>query len=259
MMVRNLETFPTSRGARARFRIVREAEGQVETRATELTEKIHDPNRKPVEAKNLAQAVEKFESELREYEALTRKTPDEHTKTLALKRMLPLPIRHMLQTVGLTGYHESKEYSLKNAREFRNERAGGDSQAVKTSAGKVNLDGIDHLDDGEPQEPLDEQEALALQKGKGKGFKGECYNCGKTGHRAADCFAKGGGKEGGQKGQKGGYGKGPVAGILQGFGGALFGQPQGQGPGKGGGYKGKGKSWGNPKGKGAYGKGSAGP
>ena len=162
----------------------------------------------------------------------------------------------MLQTVEITGYKDSKEYALKKAREIRNERAIGDSQVTKTSAGKVNLDGIDHLDDSEVQESLDEQEVLAMQKkGKGKGFKGECFNCGKTGHRAADCFAKGGGKEGGQKGQKGGYGKGPVAGIVQGFGGALFGQSQGQGPGKGGGPKGKGKPWSS---KGAYGKGSAG-
>ena len=50
----------------------------------------------------------------------------------------------------------------------------------------------------------EDAEALALGKeGKDKGFKGVRYNCGKTGHRAADCRAKGGGKEGlGQKGQK---------------------------------------------------------
>ena len=50
-------------------------------------------------------------------------------------------------------------------------------------------------------------------KGKGKGkagrFEGVCYNCGKTGHRSRDCWAKGGGK-GDQKGKgndanKGGY------------------------------------------------------
>ena len=65
MIVRNLESLTVSRGARAWFRIVREAEGQVEARATELTERIHDPNRKPVGANNQGQAVEKFEAEPR--------------------------------------------------------------------------------------------------------------------------------------------------------------------------------------------------
>ena len=113
MIVRNLESLTASRGARAWFRIVREAEGQVGARATELTEKLHDPSRKPVDAKDLAQAVEKLESELREFEAITGKTPDEHAVTLALKRMLPKNIRSMLQTVDVQGYRPSKEYVLK--------------------------------------------------------------------------------------------------------------------------------------------------
>ena len=58
------------------------------------------------------------------------------------------------------------------------------------------MDGLDHLD-GHGDEPAEDADALALaKKGKGKGFKGECFNCGKTGHRPADCWAKGGGKEG---------------------------------------------------------------
>ena len=73
LVVRNLETLTTSRGARAWYRIVREAEGQIEARATELTEKLHDPHRKPVDAKDLAQAVEKLESELWEFEAIMSK------------------------------------------------------------------------------------------------------------------------------------------------------------------------------------------
>ena len=44
-------------------------------------------------------AVEELESELREYAAITGKEPEEQTKMLALKRMLPKVIRDMLQTV----------------------------------------------------------------------------------------------------------------------------------------------------------------
>ena len=80
MFVRNLESLVSSRGARALYRIVREAKGQVEARATELTELLHDPHRKPVEANNLVTAVEKLEALLREFEAITGKPPDEHAK-----------------------------------------------------------------------------------------------------------------------------------------------------------------------------------
>ena len=59
---------------------------------------------------------------------------------------------------------------------------GGDKKT-----GGQPLNRLDHLD-GQEDGAEEDQEALALgKKGKGKGFKGECYNCGKTGHRAADC------------------------------------------------------------------------
>ena len=219
--------------------------GEIEARAAELTEKLHDAKRKPVLAKDLAMTIEQFESELREFEAITGKPPDEHAKALALKRMLPPSIRQMLQTVEKTTYKLCKEYALKQAREMRNERSGDDSSG-KTIPGR--LGDLDHVDDEEGGEGEDDPEALALQKkGKGNGFKGECYNCGKTGHRAADCWAPGGGKEGGQKGQKGGYGKG--GGIME----AVLGQGYDKGKGK------KGKPWGKGQKGGYYGKGKGGP
>ena len=67
---------------------MREADGPIEARATELTKKLNDPNRKPVGPKDLDQAVAKLEAELREFEPITSKTQDEHAKILALKRVL---------------------------------------------------------------------------------------------------------------------------------------------------------------------------
>ncbi len=61
------------------------ADAQIEARATELTEKLHDPNRNAVGAKDLAQAVERFDAELMELEAITGKAPEEHSKLLAIR------------------------------------------------------------------------------------------------------------------------------------------------------------------------------
>ena len=45
---------------------------------------------------------------------------------------------------------------------------------------KSPIDGLDHLEENEG-ESIGEQEALALQKkGKCKGIKGRCFNCGMT-------------------------------------------------------------------------------
>ena len=85
------------------------------------------------------------------------------------------------------------------------------------------------------------EDILAMMTGKGKG-RGDiiCYNCGKTGHMAKDCWAspKGGGK-GGKDGGKGNYGK------------MNYGKPTGNYFGKSndkGKFGGKGNTKGGPKG-----------
>ena len=90
---------------------------------------------------------------MREFEAITGKVPDEHAMTLALKRMLPTNIRGMLQTVEVQGYKPSKEYAFKRAREFRNERASGDTPGG--GKGGQPLDGLDHLKEEEEESMTD--------------------------------------------------------------------------------------------------------
>ena len=74
-IVRNMETLPKSKGIRAWYRIMHEAEGQLETKKMDLSEKLFDPNRKSVAAKDVVNAIEQCESELREYATLCKRDP----------------------------------------------------------------------------------------------------------------------------------------------------------------------------------------
>ena len=101
---------------------MREAEGQVETKRSEITEKVFDSNRKAVAAKDVATTIEQWQGEIREYTNLTGFGVENHQKMLNLKRMLPKTIKDMLQTIELTDYKEAKEHVLKQARALKNER-----------------------------------------------------------------------------------------------------------------------------------------
>ena len=101
---------------------MREAEGQVETKKCEITERVFYSGRKAVAAKDVVTTIEKWEGELREYTSLTGLVVENTLKILNLKRMLPKTIKDMLQTVELTDYNEAKEYVIKQARVFQNEK-----------------------------------------------------------------------------------------------------------------------------------------
>lgn len=66
-MVRTLSTQRKTRGIRAWVRVMREAEGQAEANKLELAGKLHDTNRKAVNATELPVAISQWEGELREY------------------------------------------------------------------------------------------------------------------------------------------------------------------------------------------------
>ena len=115
-MVRNLNSQGKARGVLAWYRVVREAEGQVETKRIEITEKVFDANRKQVAVKDVATAIAQWEGELREYTNMTGREAEDSLKVVHLKRMLPNTIRDMLQTVRLTTFKECKVYALEQAR-----------------------------------------------------------------------------------------------------------------------------------------------
>ncbi len=62
---RSLSSQGKPRGVLTWYRVMREAEGQVETRAIEITEKVFDSDRKAVAAKDVAYTIEQ-RGEIRE-------------------------------------------------------------------------------------------------------------------------------------------------------------------------------------------------
>ena len=88
-IVRNQNTRGKVRGLVAWYRTLREAEGQMETKKQEMTERVFYSGRKAVAAKDVAATIETWEGELREYKELTGNSVDNTLKVLNLKRILP--------------------------------------------------------------------------------------------------------------------------------------------------------------------------
>ena len=53
------------------YRTLREAEGQVSQKRSEISEKVYSPDRKAVAAKDVVLTLEAYESDNREYQILT--------------------------------------------------------------------------------------------------------------------------------------------------------------------------------------------
>ena len=115
-IVRKQNTQGKARGLIAWYRTLREAEGQVEEKRTEITEKVFYAGRKAVAAKDVVATIATREEEVREYKMLTGLEVDNHFMMLNLKRILPTDIEEMSQTVEMSDYVLAKEYALKQAR-----------------------------------------------------------------------------------------------------------------------------------------------
>ena len=115
-IVRNQNTQGKARGLIAWYRTLRDAEGQVETKRSEITEKVFYSGRKAVAPKDVVSTIETWEEELREYKMLTGLDVDNTLKLLNLKRTLPEEVEDMLRTVEITDYALAKVYAIKQAR-----------------------------------------------------------------------------------------------------------------------------------------------
>ena len=163
--------------------------------------------------------------------------------------------KHIGDTISGLDYNEAKKKVNDHVTTNLEARAGGsddmDLGRCGTGEGTGKEDEEKKTENDQEEEGWEQR--LATLKGQGKG----CYNCGKMGHIAANCYSKGGGKggkggwqqqgkggwpqqgKGGEgfqegKGKSKGKGKGPRTGCFT-CGGAHYASncPQGKGKGKG--------------------------
>ena len=220
-IIRNQNTKGKARGLVAWYRTLREAEGQIPQKWSEITEKVFQPDRKAVAAKDVVSTLEAYESDIREYQILTGNRMDETMMVVNLKKMMPEAIRERLETLDLQTYSEAKEYAIKQSRNLKktsksstldpleNEEETEDSRKKKTRF-------QEESQEEEEEDSYSRDDFLAwLGKGPGKGkakgngkgkngkggFQGTCHYCGVYGHRINECRKKDADMKGKGKGQ----------------------------------------------------------
>ena len=78
-----------ARGLIAWYRTLREAEGQVAAKRSEITEKVYQSDRKAVAIKDVVSTLDAYENDVREYKILTNNTVEDAIMLINLKKMVP--------------------------------------------------------------------------------------------------------------------------------------------------------------------------
>jgi hypothetical protein len=152
-----------ARGLIAWFRTLREAEGQVTAKRSEITEKVYQSDRKSAAIKDVVSTLEAYENEVREYKILTGNTVEDSIKVLNLKKMVPEVIRERLETHDVQTYAEAKEYALKQVRNLKKTSKTHQLDLNEEEGEKENKP------EGEEEEYSKEDLLAWLGKGPGKG------------------------------------------------------------------------------------------
>ena len=207
-------------------RLYKDSYGTKEARITRLGEIISRPTR-VTRKQDLSQALDSWERNLQEYERLKGTAHCEFGAVSGLKQLVPAEIARLLETQpGLRRLSPALTYVREQAKILL-DHVKVEAPAKKAPTGPVPspsaidsdvVMGTNALGEAMSEVECDgaddgacDVDVNAFTKGspKGKGrIQGNCWQCGKQGHRADECFSKGGGKAKGYKGQEKGQVKG---------------------------------------------------
>ena len=230
-----------SRGVKSWWKLKQMAQGMTGERLVGLSERIINPPR-CAKTQDLQAAVDLWESWVREVEC-AEGSIQECLKITGLTKLLPDHLATYVQAHGFDCYSDLKRYVDRQISQHRENWFGGTQSPGTTSKGVGGRTAMDigavqqaaealaaaaqqqqptegyrvHWDDAleEGDIDADKEKAMAIG-GKGRQFQGNCYSCGKKGHRAHECrsnpYGKGGKNQeswgstwGNQQGQWGSY------------------------------------------------------
>ena len=222
------DDFPDTRGGNAWLRILREFEGITGQRLAGMVERIFSPKR-CVKYSETTQAIATWEIMVRDFCKGAKTTFCDILMVHGVKKVVPLELEKDItrSSTTLRSYDLVKNYILDQVNVRKEPHY--QTNAPSSKAANMDLDKVAYKDGQEPEwgEDDDQEEGSAedgmfgLGGGKGNGrreFQGECYNCGKWGHRSQHCplktgnKGKGKGDKGNGKGEKGSSGKGQSGG-----------------------------------------------
>ena len=226
-MLRNLErTDQITRGPVAWYRMFKEAKGVTGIRLQGLLTRILTPAARLSKIEEIVSGIELWESYVHEYNHSKGSDLDDSELLFGFKNLLPIEFATLLQNMGYESYTKAKFYIIQQVTQRRVATfAEAPTSDVKPKPKEKDSMDTMHVASWDYASPIAEtqtseeieqtgNEVYGVQKGKGKGFQGNCRHCGIWGHRLNECrkltaeLQKGGGKKGESRGQSKGDHKG---------------------------------------------------
>ena len=188
--VKNMADDEGCSGAGAWVKLLRAYKGKNASRSQRLTERVHDIKRVTSYSEVLPR-MEKWEAALKEHVKDTGREVADITMANCLRRLVPTDLYADLQKMShIVLYSDIKRYiidqvGLRICHDPRRQKLEHQGPVpMDTSLAETHY----NEESGAAQD-IEDPELNAL-KGKGKGFKGQCFHCGQYGHRLSECRKK---------------------------------------------------------------------
>ena len=209
--VKNVADEEDVRDIAAWVKLLRSYKGKNNNRSQQLAELVNNIKR-VISYEDVLPRMGKWEASLKEHEKDSQKEVADVTKANCLRNMVPTELHSDLSKMSHLVWHDDvKKYirepvSLRKSTEKKTVRASGSSASGQTVPVPMDTSHVSNFCcDDVPSQPakkhVGEDELLAV-KGKGKGFRGQCFHCHQCGHRLSECPQKD--REMGKTGRGGG-------------------------------------------------------